>query len=114
MTNKNKLIMVFYIIILLVSFGCAQEPSELEMKTAIQNQYKELLAPAGGLISDDLLDNLLPKIKEVKKINCVKASDKGGFNCDVEIVIYSPLTGENKQTQNIRFIKTDTGWRVSN
>lgn len=110
MKNRNRLITICYIIILLVCLGCEQEPSELEMKTAIQNQYKESVAYANGFIPNDLV----PKVKDVKKINCVKASDKGGFNCDVEIVIFNPITGEIKQTQNIRFIKTSSGWKTSN
>jgi hypothetical protein len=101
-----KKIMALSIILVTVIFtlGCAEEPPETEISSLIENQYKESLGAKVGMV----------EVLSVKKLKCVEAKDKAGFNCDVEITLKDAIKGEYKETKNMRFIEVDEVWRLAN
>jgi len=53
------------------------------------------------------------EVVSVRKLNCVEAKERAGFNCDVEVTVNETLKGEHKETQNRRFIQVDGAWRLA-
>ncbi len=103
--------------------ACSSEPSDVDIKTAIQRQMdaeqktrvdaveaiagKEL---AGMVV--DMTKDMMVELVSTKKLGCKQAKEQAGYNCDVEIALKSKLTGEQKNVVSQRFVKSDTGWVV--
>lgn len=72
---------------------------------------KAQLEEASGIFKEDDIN-----IRHIKKVGCLKAEGKNGYQCDVDIDldIKLPFIGFQKQSgiQSLRFVKTDNGWSV--
>jgi len=78
--------------------GCAGGPSESEMKTALEK------ASAATMFKFEVL--------MVKNLGCQK--DGAGHTCDVEVETNSPMVGKSRKATKLRFVKTGSGWQVTN
>ena len=90
--------------------ACGGEPSEADMKTAVEQTFggmNEQLGGVGKLIGKDLSS----KVKTFKKLACAEAKGNPGFACDFEMTVTGPL-GEQSQKASGRFVKGDKGWAV--
>lgn len=107
-TTAKPLITVSAACVLLAA--CSGEPSEADMKTAVEQTFggmNEQLGGVGKLIGKDLST----KVKSFKKLACAEAKGNPGFACDFEMVVAGPL-GEQTQKASGRFVKGDKGWTV--
>lgn len=107
-TTAKPLIAVSAACVLLAA--CSGEPSEADMKTAVEQTFggmNEQLGGVGKLIGKDLST----KVKSFKKLACAEAKGNPGFACDFEMVVAGPL-GEQTQKASGRFVKGDKGWTV--
>lgn len=98
--------------------ACGGEPSESDIQAAIQAQINQTLGAAMGAAGNspeakEMAAALIPTVKSAKKLGCKEDSQKGGFNCDVEIVTSSKMGGDQTTTSSGRFIKGDKGWVVA-
>jgi hypothetical protein len=90
--------------------ACSGEPSETDMKAAVEQTFggmNEQLGGVGKLIGKDLST----KIKGFKKLACAEAKGNPGFACDFEMTVDGPL-GEKTEKASGRFVKGDKGWAV--
>ncbi|OAN52174.1 hypothetical protein A6A04_00245 [Paramagnetospirillum marisnigri] len=90
--------------------ACGGEPSDGDMKAAVEETYKSLnkdLGSVGSLIGKDLST----KIKALRKISCAKADGTPGYRCDFEMTVDGPL-GEKTEKASGRFVKGDKAWTV--
>lgn len=90
--------------------ACSGEPSETDMKAAVEQTFggmNEQLGGVGKLIGKDLST----KVKSFKKLACAEAKGNPGFACDFEMTVNGPL-GEQNQKASARFVKGDKGWTV--
>jgi hypothetical protein len=90
--------------------ACSGEPSESDMKTAVEQTFggmNEQLGGVGKLIGKDLST----KVKGFKKLACAEAKGNPGFACDFEMTVDGPL-GEKTEKASGRFVKGDKGWAV--
>ena len=81
--------------------GCSVEPSEADIKKAIEREFSQGEGMAGGLA---------PKLHGLKKLGCAKAASNPGYNCDVELDLEAPFIGRQKSALKVRFVKGDDGW----
>jgi hypothetical protein len=90
--------------------ACGGEPSDGDMKAAVEETYNSLnkdLGSVGNLIGKDLST----KVKALRKIGCVKADGTPGYRCDFEMTVDGPL-GEKTEKASGRFVKGDKAWSV--
>ncbi|WP_043743266.1 hypothetical protein [Paramagnetospirillum magneticum] len=90
--------------------ACGGEPSESDMKSAVEQTFggmNEQLGGVGKLIGKDLST----KVKSFKKLACAEAKGNPGFACDFQMVVDGPL-GEKTEKASARFVKGDKGWAV--
>ncbi|KIL97375.1 hypothetical protein CCC_00436 [Paramagnetospirillum magnetotacticum MS-1] len=90
--------------------ACSGEPSESDMKAAVEQAYGSVNAQLGGvgkLIGKDLST----KVKSFKKLACSEAKGNPGFACDFQMVVDGPL-GEKTENASARFVKGDKGWAI--
>jgi hypothetical protein len=90
--------------------ACSGEPSEADMKAAVEQTFggmNEQLGGVGKLIGKDLST----KVKGFKKLACAEAKGNPGFACDFEMTVDGPL-GEKTEKASGRFVKGDKGWAV--
>lgn len=80
--------------------ACSSEPSEAEMKEAIQQHIMGSMGPLGA--------SLVVSV-EIKKIGCESA--KQGYLCDFEGHIETPMFTNNGKDKGL-FVKGDQGWTV--
>lgn len=90
--------------------ACSGEPSESDMKAAVEQTFggmNEQLGGVGKLIGKDLST----KVKAFKKLACAEAKGNPGFACDFQMTVDGPL-GEKTEKASARFVKGDKGWAV--
>jgi len=90
--------------------ACSGEPSEADMKAAVEQTFggmNEQLGDVGKLIGKDLST----KVKSFKKLACAEAKGNPGFVCDFEMSLDGPL-GQKTEKASARFVKGDKGWAV--
>lgn len=90
--------------------ACSGEPSDSDMKAAIEQTFggmNEQLGGVGKLIGKDLST----KVKAFKKLGCAEAKGNPGFACDFEMTVDGPL-GTKTEKASARFVKGDKGWAV--
>ncbi|CAA7611754.1 conserved hypothetical protein [Candidatus Terasakiella magnetica] len=90
--------------------ACGGEPSEADMKKAIQGRFDDVNAEmkaVGAAIGKELVIT----VKAFKKLGCVKAEGNPGYTCDFEMTMDGPL-GEQSQKASGRFTASDKGWAV--
>lgn len=85
--------------------GCDSEPSEQDISVAL-NKSIESGNSAIRAINPNASQEMLRKLNSVKKIDCVKESDKS-YKCNAEISI----NNENR-TAPVKLLKTESGWKV--
>jgi hypothetical protein len=86
------------------------EPSESDMKSAVENTFNGMNSQLGGvgkLIGKDLST----KILSFKKLACAEAKGNPGYACDFEMALDGPL-GQKTEKGSARFVKGDKGWAV--
>ncbi|MBI3443939.1 MAG: hypothetical protein HY055_00865 [Magnetospirillum sp.] len=90
--------------------ACGGEPSESDMKGAVEQTYGGMnkeLDGVGKLIGKDLTT----KVKTFKKLACAEAKGSPGYTCDFEMTVDGPL-GAQTQKASGRFVKGDKAWTV--
>jgi hypothetical protein len=90
--------------------ACGGEPSEADMKSAMEQIFKginEELDGVGKVVGKDLTT----KVQAMKKLGCAKAEGNPGYRCDFTMTITGPM-GELSQKASGRFVKSDSGWTV--
>lgn len=89
---------------LLALAGCGGgEPSEDEMRGALQAQIDQATKAAGGRAGIVL--------HEFKKLSCAKPDGSTAYVCSVTIRIEGPLS-DNAATTEMKFTKGPSGWVV--
>ena len=86
------------------------EPSDSDMKAAVEQTYGGVNAQLGGvgkLIGKDLST----KVTAFKKLACAQVEGKPGYACDFEMTVDGPM-GQSSQKGSGRFVKSDKGWTV--
>jgi hypothetical protein len=93
--------------------GCAAEPSEADMKAAFDRdkaatveQMRALFGQAGASMTTQMQGRF--GVQTVRKIGCKADGDKASL-CDVELEVKG-LTGMQKLTRQVRFVKGSDGW----
>jgi outer membrane murein-binding lipoprotein Lpp len=97
-----------FVAIILSSFllaGCDSEPSENDISNAL-NKSIESGNSAVRAINPNAPEAMLRKLNSVKKIDCIKESDKS-YKCNAEVSI----NNENRTTP-VNLLKTDDGWKA--
>lgn len=90
--------------------ACGGEPSESDMKAAVEQTFggmNEQLGGVGKLIGKDLSTT----VKAFRKLACAEAKGNPGFACDFEMTVDGPL-GVKTEKGSARFVKGDKGWAV--
>jgi hypothetical protein len=103
----KKITHVSYLSLMIVAMtllaGCSREPSESNIKAAYtHDQTNNLTRKFGG-------DQMAIKVNGLKKIDCKESSDKGQFNCKVDIDLTLPLIGQHDQQTTLTLTKGDLG-----
>jgi hypothetical protein len=105
----KKITHVSYLSLMIVAMtllaGCSREPSESNIKAAYTHevdQTNNLTRKFGG-------DQMAIKVNGLKKIDCKESSDKGQFNCKVDIDLTLPLIGQHDQQTTLTLTKGDLG-----
>ena len=91
--------------------SCSSEPSEKNMREALDKQLQSQVDGMQQMLGKEAVQSskaLLPEIKSLKKIGC-KPDGNNAFNCDVELEV-SQLGGSSKSATSIRFVKSSDGW----
>ena len=93
--------------------GCAAEPSEADMKAAIDRDKAATVEQMRGMFGQagaDMTTQMQGRfgVQTVRKIGCKADGDKASL-CDVELEV-SGLTGTQKVTRQVRFVKASEGW----
>jgi outer membrane lipoprotein-sorting protein len=85
--------------------GCSSEPSEADIKAAVQAQYDAVNSLSGmfGMKKD------IANLTSVEKVGCSSVRDKV-FRCDVVVTGGNAITGEGKSTASLLLMKTKEGW----
>jgi len=97
--TKTILLLAFNACILV---GCGGEPSQHDIETAVAKQQQ-------GIPKE--MQDLIPQVKNVKKVGCKADGDKA-YICDVEMEV-SQLGKTQKGVGPVRFIKASDGWAAS-
>lgn len=102
---------------LLLLSGCLGEPSETDLRSAVEkslhqesaalNKAGEALGEAGKTLTDMLTGK---ELHGVRKIGCVSAQNAPGYVCDVELDMTVPVAGRSRETISARFVKGPDGW----
>lgn len=90
--------------------ACSGEPSESDMKSAVEKTFSGMNSELGGvgkLIGKDLST----KVTAFKKLACAEAKGTPGFSCDFQMTVDGPL-GVKTEKASARFVKGDAGWTV--
>ncbi len=101
----KKYTFVAVIISCFILSGCDSEPSEKDISSAL-NKSIESGNSAIRAINPNVSQEMLRKLNSVKKIDCIKETDKS-YKCNAEISI----NNENRTTP-VKLLKTDDGWKV--
>lgn len=90
--------------------GCSREPSEADIRaayldnlSAVQSQMGQLTALTGGALGD-LQINLV----DLRKLSCEE--DGKAYRCTTQVTLEVPLLGEQRKTEEITLMKSDSGW----
>jgi outer membrane murein-binding lipoprotein Lpp len=105
---ENKMKKYTFVAVITSSFllsGCDSEPSEQDIFSAL-NKSLESGNSAIRDINPNASQDMLRTLKSVKKIDCIKESDKN-YKCNAEVAI----NNENRTT-TVRLLKTDDGWKA--
>ncbi|WP_301211165.1 cell wall-binding protein [Yersinia sp. 22-579] len=97
-----------FVAIILSTFllaGCDSEPSENDISNAL-NKSIESGNSAIRAINPNASQEMLRKLNSVKKIDCIKKSDKT-YKCNAEVAI----NNENRTT-SVTLLKTEDGWKA--
>ena len=103
---KIKLTVIFNTLIVSTLAACSSGPSEAEIKSLVDREIKPMLELQLGLLGGNKTT-----LTDVKKLAC-KADGDAAYKCDVELQLSSGAKKESK-AMPIRFIKTSTGWNMS-
>lgn len=101
----KKYTFVAVIISCFILSGCDSEPSEKDISSAL-NKSIEHGNSAIRAINPNAPQEMFRNLNSVKKIDCIKESDKT-YKCNAEIAINS----ENRTT-SVTLLKIDDGWKV--
>jgi len=85
--------------------GCDSEPSENDISNAL-NKSIESGNSAVRAINPNAPEAMLRTLNSVKKIDCIKESDKS-YKCNTEIVI-----NDKNRITSLKLLKTDDGWKI--
>ncbi len=103
-----KIKTTFILFLLSTLSACGNgEPSEKDIKNAVQYQIDTLIKNSGGMMDAEDF-----KIHAIKKLGCSEERKRESYACDVEADIERPLVGRQKTTTKTYLVKTDDGWRV--
>ncbi|MGJ7917767.1 hypothetical protein ACI48D_20095 [Massilia sp. LXY-6] len=82
--------------------GCGGEPSQHDIETAVAKQQQ-------GVPKE--MQDLIPEVKNVKKVGCKADGDKA-YVCDVEMEV-TQLGKTQKGVGPVRFVKASDGWTAT-
>jgi hypothetical protein len=97
---------------LLLLSACSNEPSQVELKQAVQGQYDKFNSPSAALGATSPASQFV--VHEVKKIGCKKGADAKAYSCDIEVDVTTPLVGRNKSVKTLRVVDEGSHWQVMN
>lgn len=114
---KTKQVLVLVLALLASACGSV-EPTEAEIKAALEAHLKQSMGAATVLVNTipeakEMAAAMLPAVKSVKKIACKADGQKPGYNCDVQYVTTSKLVGEQTTTSSERYVKGEPGWIIA-
>jgi hypothetical protein len=91
--------------------ACGGAPSDNDIKEAIEKQMlgeQKAMNQIAGKQAADMFKDLVPEIKNAKKIGCKEDGEKA-YRCDVELEV-TRMGATNKGIVPIRFVKGSDGW----
>ena len=105
-THYAKWLVVPALVLLLSA--CSGEPSEGDMRAAVEKEVVEANKATAMLGAD-----MKTKLHSFKKVGC-KADGDNAYRCDVEMDMEAPLVGRKKVVAPMRFVKGSDGWVATN
>ena len=93
------------ILLPLLLTGCG-EPSEADLKAALEHDLKDANAVTTSVMGDSGKIEIL----SLKKLGCAETG--GAWQCTVDIQSRLPLMGDKRQTRQIKVAKADDGWQL--
>lgn len=109
--NKKYLSALMAAAVCVMLTACGGAPSESDIKAAIDKQVKadmQAMQRAGGGQAAAMFKNMMPEIKDVKKIGCKEDGEKA-YRCDIELQV-SQGGDTSKGPASMRFLKGTDGW----
>ena len=92
--------------------GCAVEPTEAELKKAIQAEMDRTNELAATMLGQEVAAKTATRIHGVNKLNCKKDEVDNEYLCGVEVDITAPPAERRKLASRVRMAKQDNGWML--
>jgi hypothetical protein len=91
--------------------ACSMQPNSDEIKKAVQDKVSQENQSIHNVTGDLLGKSFNLKLESVEKIgDCIKNNDGKTYECDVKVVMDTPIVGKQTSTKRLSFIKGDNGW----
>lgn len=96
--------------------GCSNQPSETEIRAAIEQNLSSINNAVSGLadLTGANAESLQAKVSDVKKISCKKVPKTASptYECEVQVSMQLPIIGQQSGTDLVTLSKTSSGWIV--
>ena len=99
-------------IFVVVLAACSNEPSQGELKQAVQGQYDTFNSQSAAAGATSAASKFI--VHDVKKIKCKKGSAAKEYSCDIEVDVTVPLIGRDKSVKTLRLVDEGSHWQVQN
>lgn len=94
---------------ILVLAGCSNEPSDGDIKTALEAEFdgaKRQMKELG--MTDEIAQSMMPEIHNVKVLDCEETGEKA-YLCNFEIDISMPMGERKTEVDRATFVKREDG-----
>lgn len=89
--------------------GCSNEPSDSDIKTALEAEFdgaKRQMKELG--MTDELAQSMMPDIHNVKVLDCEETGESA-YLCNFEIDISMPMGERKTEVDRATFVKREDG-----
>lgn len=108
MRNIVKAARALAIAPLLVLAGCGGEPSEGDMRAALEKQFDK----ANKAAAEQGFTGFKAALEKFEKGSCDKQDGSAVYRCTVTVKYSGPMMNVDGATTEMRFTKGDDGWVV--
>ncbi|HYC01841.1 MAG TPA: hypothetical protein VED40_01025 [Azospirillaceae bacterium] len=95
---------------LLLLTACGGEPSETEMRAAIEKQIADANAFVGGMGKALLGKDVTTRVMSLDKHECKARADSNGYVCSFTMTTRNEMVGTRTSTLETVFLKGSDGW----